>query len=208
MSDGVAIRRAASLTEREIDGLAGLLAAVVAEGASVGYLPPLPLDEARGYWRRACGPGTVLLLAEQDGRIAGTVQVQDAESANGRHRGEVAKLLVHPAMRRRGVARALLARAEAEAAAAGKTLLVLDTREGDPSNDLYRAAGWTEAGRIPDWARSADGSLAATVFWFRRIGNLSDGNALPSRKSDGGRLATVRTTEGSVDPDGRTPKES
>lgn len=199
---GLAIRRAEALSAAEVEALADLLVAVVAGGASVGFLPPLSREAARAYWRQACRPGVVLALAEADGRIAGTVQVHDAESANGRHRAEIAKLLVHPEMRRRGIGRALLARAEAEAAAVAKTLLVLDTREGDPSNDLYRASGWTEAGRIPDWARSADGTLAPTVFWFKRVGNHSDGNALPCRESVGGRLATGRTTERSVAPDG------
>ena len=167
MSDGLVIRRVDALTEDEISALALLLIAVVDEGASVGFLPPLDPERARAWSRASCGPGTVLLLAEVDGRIAGTIQVHDAESENGRHRGEICKLLVDPASRRRGIARSLLAEAEAEAARAGKTLLVLDTCEGDPSNVLYRAAGWTEAGRIPGWARSASGDLAATVFWFK-----------------------------------------
>lgn len=32
---------------------------------------------------------------------------------------------------------------------AGKTLLFLDTRQGDAANAVNRALGWTEAGRIP-----------------------------------------------------------
>ena len=42
----------------------------------------------------------ILVVAERDGRIVGTVQLQPAESENGAHRGEVAKLLVHPEWRR------------------------------------------------------------------------------------------------------------
>jgi ribosomal protein S18 acetylase RimI-like enzyme len=108
-----------------------------------------------------------LLVAERDGRIVGTVRLLDAESETGAHRGEVAKLLVHPGWRRQGIARALMTALEAEALAAGKTLLVLDTREGDPSNDLYRALGYREAGRIPGWTRDAAGTLSATVFWYK-----------------------------------------
>jgi ribosomal protein S18 acetylase RimI-like enzyme len=58
-------------------------------------------------------------------------------------------LLVHPSWRRKGIGRAMMMALENEARAAGKTLLVLDTREGDSSNDLYRALGYREAGRIP-----------------------------------------------------------
>jgi ribosomal protein S18 acetylase RimI-like enzyme len=169
VTGGVSIRRITAPDEREAGELAEILVAVVARGASVGYLSPLDPVRAREYWRRAAGPGTILLVAETSGRIAGTVQVQDAESENGRHRGEVCKLLVHPDCQRRGIGRLLLTRAEHEAVAAGKRLLVLDTRDGDPSNDLYAAAGWTRAGSIPCWAEGADGSFAGTVFWFREL---------------------------------------
>jgi ribosomal protein S18 acetylase RimI-like enzyme len=63
---------------------------------------------------------------------------------------------------------------EAEARAAGKTLLVLDTREGDPSNELYRALGYREAGRIPGWARDVAGTPSATVFWYKPLGAPPD----------------------------------
>ncbi|MGI9254527.1 MAG: GNAT family N-acetyltransferase [Thermomicrobiales bacterium] len=169
VSGSVIIRRADALSEDEIGALAALLVSVVAEGASVGYLAPLDPERARAYWRRVRGSSAALVLAEIDGELVGTVQLQAAESENGGHRGEVCKLLVDPRARRRGVGRALLARAEAEGTMAGKSLLVLDTREGDPSNDLYRSAGWTVGGRIPDWARSSSGELAATVFWFKSI---------------------------------------
>jgi len=165
--DGVAIRRVEALAPGEAEALGALLAAVVAEGASVGFLPPLAPERAAGYWQRVAGSDGALYVAEIGGELAGTVQLQWAESENGAHRAEVCKLLVGTRFRRRGVGRALLAHAEAEAWRMGKTLLVLDTRAGDPSNDLYRAAGWTEAGRIPGWARSADGTLAPTVFWFK-----------------------------------------
>jgi ribosomal protein S18 acetylase RimI-like enzyme len=58
---------------------------------------------------------------------------------------------------------------EEDARATGKTLLVLDTREGDPSNDLYRALGYREAGRIPGWARDAADTSSATVFWYKPL---------------------------------------
>jgi ribosomal protein S18 acetylase RimI-like enzyme len=163
------IRQVRGLSGPERDALAALLATVVEEGASVGFLPPLAMDRAAGYWERIAASDAVLFVAEIGGEIAGTIQIQQAESENGAHRAEICKLLVDPRFRRQGVGRALLAHAENAAAELGKTLLVLDTREGDPSNDLYRAAGWTEGGRIPAWARSATGDLAGTVFWYRLV---------------------------------------
>jgi len=68
---------------------------------------------------------------------------------------------------------------EDEARAASKTLLVLDTREGDPSNDLYRALGYREAGRIPGWTREASGRLSTTVFWYKPLESRSAIGACP-----------------------------
>jgi ribosomal protein S18 acetylase RimI-like enzyme len=163
------IRRVDRISPRELDGLTELLIACVAQGASLGFHAPLAVEVARDWWLSVLRDEVILLVAEQKGRIVGTVQLQPAESENGAHRGEVAKLLVHPSRRRQGLACALMMTLEDEARAAGKTLLVLDTREGDPSNDLYRALGYQEAGRIPGWAWDAAGTLSATVFWYKPL---------------------------------------
>lgn len=163
------IREVTSLGDRDIAELAALLVAVVAQGASVGFLPPLTMDAAETYWRTGLEPGTILLVAEQDGRIAGTAQLVLAMRPNGRHRAEVNKVLVHPAFQRQGIGRRLMDAIETIARREGRTLLHLDTREGDPANRLYQAAGYIEAGRIPCWARSADGTLQATVFYYKLL---------------------------------------
>ena len=165
----IVVAPVAAPSDADREALADLLVSVVDEGASVGFLRPLDPDRARAYWAGKPGAGELMLVARDGDRVVGTVQVLPAESANGAHRAEIAKLLVHPARRRQGIGRALLAEAEMAARAAGKTLLVLDTREGDPSNDLYRAAGWTAAGRVPKWAKAADGRLAGTVFYYKDL---------------------------------------
>lgn len=165
----VTVREIAHLQTAEIDDLCEVLIACVNDGASLGFHPPLSPDIARAWWERLPRPGVTLMVAEADGRIGGTVQLHSAESANGAHRVEVAKLLVHPAWRRRGIASELMNAAEDIARRQGKRLIVLDTREGDPSNLLYASVGYTEGGRIPDWARDAAGELSATVFWYKKL---------------------------------------
>ena len=164
------IRRADRLSSGELDDLVELLVACVAGGASLGFHAPLAPDTARAWWAGFPRDDVILVVTERDGRIVGTVQLHAAESENGAHRDEVAKLLVHPDWRRQGIARALMMALEEEARAARKTLLVLDTREGDPSNDPYRALGYREAGRVPGWARDAAGTLSTTVFWYKPLG--------------------------------------
>jgi len=75
-----------------------------------------------------------------------------------------------PAYRRRGIARALMEMAEERARQEGRRLLVLDTREGAPSNQLYVSLGYTRAGRIPSYAQSATGTLDATLLYYKWIG--------------------------------------
>ncbi|MGG4091073.1 N-acetyltransferase family protein [Paenibacillus lautus] len=149
--------------------LTELLIRVVENGASVGFLAPLSYDEAFAYWEDVLGPGVNLWVAVQDGQMIGTVQLQCAMKANGRHRAEVAKLMVDPASRRGGIGRALMLHLEPKAKQEGRTLLVLDTREGDPSNKLYQSLGYIQAGVIPDYAISSNGQLDGTVLYYKRI---------------------------------------
>nr|WP_237529548.1 GNAT family N-acetyltransferase [Streptomyces sp. SID5770] len=157
------------------DGLAALLVDAVDGGASVGFLAPLDAAEAASWWLRAAGEAEegvrdVWAALDDAGRPAGAVTLVRTGAANGRHRGEIARLLVHRSARGRGLGRRLLAAAEAHAAATGLTLLVLDTQTGSPAERLYRGAGWTAAGTIPDYAADPAGTLRATTLYYKRLG--------------------------------------
>jgi len=159
---------------RHRQALVSLLQDVVDGGASVGFLPPLASDEAAEYWdsvaKALLGGGRRLWMArDAAGHVAGTVQLDLEQRANGNHRAEVMKLMVLTATRRQGLGRALMEAAETEARRLGRTTLVLDTRQGDPSETLYQAMGWQPAGVIPRYARSADGSLHTTAFYYKLL---------------------------------------
>jgi ribosomal protein S18 acetylase RimI-like enzyme len=143
-------------------------------GASVGWLPPLGTDEADAYWRTveaAVAAGTRVLLAARDGEgaLVGSAQLALETRPNGRHRAEVTKVMVLGAARRRGIGRALMDALAAQARRCGRTTLVLDTRAGDASERLYAVTGWTRAGTIPEYARSAGGALDASAFYYRLL---------------------------------------
>ncbi len=72
----------------------------------------------------------IFVVARVSGRVVGTVQVVLKQPENQPHRGELAKMLVHPEARRGGVATRMLRFAEGAARAAGKSLLVLDAVTG------------------------------------------------------------------------------
>jgi GNAT superfamily N-acetyltransferase len=170
-ADRIEIRRLAGAELRaQLDSLAGVLADCVAGGASVSYLAPFSHEDARaafdGFAAEAERGRRLILGAFADGRLIGTVQVILALPPNQPHRAEIAKLLVHRSDRKRGVAQLLMERAESEARAEGKSLLVLDTVTGDAAERLYTRLGWTRVGVIPGYALYPDGRPCdTTVFW-------------------------------------------
>jgi acetyltransferase len=155
--------------------LVALLQDAVDDGASIGFLPPLHLPRAREYLEGitpSIARGERVLLAALDGeRLVGMVQLELAGKANARHRAEVQKLVVHTGWRGRGIGAELMRAVERAALARGRTLLVLDTREGDPASSLYARLGWIQAGRIPAYARNAAGALTATLFFYKFAGD-------------------------------------
>jgi len=164
----------AEAARRDRAALTALLQDAVDDGASVGFLPPLGADEAGRYWdgvAAAVADGGRLLWVARDpaAGVVGTVQLDLERRANGDHRAELIKLMVHTTARRRGIGRALMAAAEAEARRRGRSTLFLDTRLGDPSEALYRAVGWLFAGSIPRYARSANGTLDANAIYYRLL---------------------------------------
>jgi GNAT superfamily N-acetyltransferase len=170
-ADELEIRRLASTEVHDhLDALAGVLLDCVAGGASVRYMAPFSHEQACEAFEAVAAEveqGRRLLLAAfAGGDLVGTVQVNLAMQPNSPHRAEVAQLLVHRSARRRGIAQLLMERAEAEAQAEGKTLLVLDTVTGDDADRLYERLGWTRVGVIPGYALYPDGRPCdTTIFW-------------------------------------------
>ena len=65
----------------DIEMLAELLHATVHRGASVSFLLPFSIEEARSFWRGRVLPdivsgGTRMIVARAGGRIVGTVQLE------------------------------------------------------------------------------------------------------------------------------------
>jgi ribosomal protein S18 acetylase RimI-like enzyme len=144
---------------QSLDRLAEILRACVQEGASVGFLPPFGMEEARGYWRDRVAPaqaagGKLILVAASGGTIVGTAQIDLDSMPSKRHHAEVSKVLVDPRFRRAGVARALMAEIERRARSHDRWLLTLDTA-GEAAEALYHSLGYALAGEIPSYARNA-----------------------------------------------------
>jgi ribosomal protein S18 acetylase RimI-like enzyme len=111
-----------------------------------------------------------VIVARAADRIVGSVQLDFAWPPNQQHRADVAKLLVHPDARRRGIARALMLALEALARSERRTLLTLDTWTGSHAEALYRSLGYVEVGVIPRFARgSLTPELEPTTIMYKEL---------------------------------------
>lgn len=168
---GMQIRLLQTISEWEIQGLSDVLIDCVEGGASVSFMLPMTHDKAENFWRKAAasaerGERLIFVAENGAGQIVGTVTVVLDQPENQPHRGDVSKMLVHRAARKQGIGEALLAAAERDAFAAGKTLLVLDTASADAER-LYERRGWQRCGVIPDYALLPDGPPCATIIYYK-----------------------------------------
>lgn len=155
----------------DLRSLAELLLDTVQSGSAVSFLASLRLADAESWWQKVlAGSGSaVFLVARDDQGIAGTVQLHRAWAPNQPHRADVAKLMVHRRTRRTGLGSRLMSAIEGAALEAGITLLTLDTKKGEPAEQLYRKLGWTAVGAIPRYALDPDGTPHDTVLFYKEL---------------------------------------
>jgi GNAT superfamily N-acetyltransferase len=167
------LQRLHALDEPRIDQLAGVLIDCVEGGASVSFMQPLTLDRARIFWRRVAqgvAEGErALVVAEDEAGVCGTVQLMLSQPENQPHRADLAKMLVHRRVRRRGLGAALLRAAESTARDCGRTLLVLDAVTSGDAARLYERLGWVRVGDIPGYALLPLGGLCSTTVYYREL---------------------------------------
>ena len=175
----VAVRRiCAPEAVARADALAQALSEVLIDcvegGASVSFMWPLPRAKALAFWRDVLngvvrGQRVLIVAGNGDDRIVGTVQLVISQPDNQPHRADVAKMLVHRSVRRRGIAQQLLAAVDAAARQEGKSVLVLDTVTGGDAERLYQRAGWQRVGVVPKYALMPTGEFCVTTFFYKQL---------------------------------------
>lgn len=164
-----------SVLDDDLEMLADVLHACVRTGASVSFVLPFSHDEAKAFWSGQVLPAVIsrsrcVLIARFGGKIVGTVQLDFATPPNQPHRAEVRKLLVHPDVRRCGIAKSLMSAVEVEARVAGRSLITLDTVTAGNAEGLYLSLGYVAIGTIPRYSLNFDASvLEATTVMYKDL---------------------------------------
>ena len=139
----------------------------------MGFLPPLTATEGRDYWlslRPELEAGSRLLLAAfADDRLVGSGQLALSSSPAARHRAELQKLFVASTLRGQGVGRLLLAALHDAARQRGRSLLLLNTRRGQPAENFYKGLGYREAGVLPGWSVGVAGERYDHVTLYQEL---------------------------------------
>jgi ribosomal protein S18 acetylase RimI-like enzyme len=161
--------------EMDLNALAELLWIAVHGGAGVSFVTPFSLDQAREFWIENVLPHIRsgkrrMLVARDDEKIVGTVQLDLDVPPNQQHRAAVTKLLVHPESRRLGIGRSLMLALEDLARAEKRTLLTLDTVTESNAENLYRSIGFVVVGVIPEYAHaSVKPEFESTTVMYKKI---------------------------------------
>lgn len=159
--------------ENRLPAVVDLFMETVNAGAPMGFLPPLTHDEGRDYFlslRPELHAGSRLLVAAftEDG-IVGAGQLALSTWPNSRHRAELQKLFVATARRGRGIGRSLVAALHDAARQRGRSLILLNTRQGGPAESFYKRLGYREAGVIPGWTVGRAGERYNHVNLYREL---------------------------------------
>jgi acetyltransferase len=154
------------------DTLCELLIDAVESGAAVGFLPPFAKWQAESYWENLnaqLSTSRLLFAAYSGNRLVGCVQLDLAQMPSARHRAEVQNIFVFRNRRGEGIGKLLMKAVEVKAREIDRRLLIADARMGDVAEHLLQRLDYNRVGIIPEYTKSADGSLHATVIFCKYL---------------------------------------
>jgi acetyltransferase len=156
------IRRVSALELKYvITDLVDVFTDTVNGGSPLGFLPPITREVARDYWISLIpeleAGSRILLIASNDTGVVGSGQLALSHRPNSPHRAEVQRLFVARRLRGQGVGASLMHALHDVARQRNRTLILLNTRHGEPPEAFYKALGYTTVGVIPGWTIGRNG---------------------------------------------------
>ncbi|WP_335985609.1 GNAT family N-acetyltransferase [Glycomyces sp. MUSA5-2] len=142
---------------------------VIESGEHFVWEPGTPEDRLRAYWIEKEPPASAL-VAEVDGRVAGIAEIHPNQPGRGAHIAN-AGFMVDPAVRGRGLGRALgeaaLARAKADGFAAMQFNAVVATNTA--AVELWHSLGFRTLALLPATFRHPSKGLVDMHLMFREL---------------------------------------
>lgn len=174
--DGTAPLEVRALTRADahwyVNALTDLLLDGVHAGASLGHLLPLSRQQAGCDWeavQQALSDTELLWIARRGERLLGCVRLRLMAAASECHRATIERLVVHSTHRRQGIATALLAAVEREAAERALRLFVADVETDSAALRALCRLGWQAAGTVPGYLVAPDGTPRDAARLFKRL---------------------------------------
>lgn len=112
---------------------------------------------------------SVRLVAEVEGRVAGTALLTRNAHALFAHRAQLEDVVVQGGYQRRGIARRLVEDCCNQARAMDVEILETSCRAGTPAEEVYRRLGFIEYGRLPRGIVEPWSGRAFDQVYFYRI---------------------------------------
>lgn len=133
-----------------------VVSAVVDQQGAVGWLQTPTADETAqwldGELAAVRGDAAHVAIASLDGSVCGLAILSLFQPAVFRRNGHVRKVMTHPRVRGRGVARAVLIAIAGKARELQLENLILDVRGNNHgAMSLYESLGWVRCGVLPDF---------------------------------------------------------
>jgi GNAT superfamily N-acetyltransferase len=166
------IKSPLELSFEQRKSLVNLLKDAVANNFSVGFMHDSTEADFERFWSdeiAMCDSENGIFLALLGEEVLGSVIVTRELRANGRHRAEFRKLLVHSKAQKIGIGSALEKFATNYAKDIGLKLLYLDSATSYLIDRTYEKWGWKKSGEIPNFAKNPDGSLVSTWFFYKLL---------------------------------------
>lgn len=152
------------------------------DGLSGTFALPLHHEKLLAWWKVRLASSTVLLwflpfsaaVSVAGGRpsasdLVGAAMLSNHPAETSPHVAVVELLLVNPRQRNLGGELLLMAAAEQQALAAGKTLLTAETDADSPAARTFTELGFVEAGRIPDFVMRPTGEKRDQVVLYKNL---------------------------------------
>ncbi|MGQ4515611.1 GNAT family N-acetyltransferase [Streptomyces sp. DW26H14] len=153
---GLAVLDASEVTAGLVEASHRLLADLVGRGAALGWVDPPSSHEIAELLgevvRAARAKDAALRVACLDGRLVGLGYWRRYARPTHAPHADLEKVAVDASVHGRGIGRALTSALVEDARAAGVEVLTLDVRgDNTRAQDLYRALGFAEYGRLRDF---------------------------------------------------------